>query len=188
MKEAVLPWKRFPNEDTLLGPEMRSTGEVMGIGPTAAIAYSKALKGAGHAVPDEGAAFISLADRDKVTGVEAAQLLIDLGFKIFATHGTAGHLARSGIRSTHVDKVGEGPYDPVRLIEDGRIDLIVNTPVGGKARGDGRIIRMAATRHGIPCVTTAEGGLAVVRSIAAARSEEIGVTSLQDFHASAGLR
>jgi len=188
VKEAVLPWKRFPNEDTLLGPEMRSTGEVMGIGPTAAIAYSKALKGAGHAVPDEGAAFISLADRDKVTGVEAAQLLIDLGFKIFATHGTAGHLARNGIRSTHVDKVGEGPYDPVRLIEDGRIDLIVNTPVGGKARGDGRIIRMAATRHGIPCVTTAEGGLAVVRSIAAARSEEIGVTSLQDFHASAGLR
>jgi carbamoyl-phosphate synthase large subunit len=86
-----------------------------------------------------------------------------------------------------VDKVGEGPYDPVRLIEDGRINLIVNTPVGGKARGDGRIIRQAATRHGIPCVTTAEGGLAVVRSIQAARSKDIGVTSLQDFHASAGL-
>lgn len=187
VKEAVLPWKRFPNEDTLLGPEMRSTGEVMGIGSTAAIAYSKALKGAGHAVPDSGAAFISLADRDKATGVEVARLLSDLGFKIFATHGTAGHLARNGIRTTHVDKVGEGPYDPVRLIEDGRIDLIVNTPAGGRARGDGRIIRLAATRHGIPCVTTAEGGLAVVRSIQAARSEDIGVTSIQDFHASAGL-
>ncbi len=188
VKEAVLPWKRFPNEDTLLGPEMRATGEVMGIGSTAPIAYSKALKGAGHIVPNEGAAFISLADRDKATGVEAAQMLIDLGFKLFATHGTAGHLARNGIPTTHVDKVGEGPYDPVRLIEEGRIDLIVNTPAGGKARGDGRLIRLAATRNGIPCVTTAEGGLAVVMSIQAARNEDIGVMSIQDFHASAGLR
>jgi len=120
--------------------------------------------------------------------VEAAQMLIDLGFKLFATHGTAGHLARNGIPTTHVDKVGEGPYDPVRLIEEGRIDLIVNTPAGGKARGDGRLIRLAATRNGIPCVTTAEGGLAVVMSIQAARNEDIGVMSIQDFHASAGLR
>ncbi len=187
VKEAVLPWKRFPNEDTLLGPEMRSTGEVMGIGSSAPVAYSRALRGAGHAVPDSGAAFISLADRDKASGVEVAQLLTDLGFNIFATHGTAGHLARNGIRTTHVDKVGEGPYDPVQLIRDGRIDLIVNTPAGGKARGDGRIIRLAATKHGIPCVTTAEGGLAVVRSIQAARTEDIGVTSIQDFHASVGL-
>jgi carbamoyl-phosphate synthase large subunit len=187
VKEAVLPWKRFPNEDTLLGPEMRSTGEVMGIGTSASVAYSRALRGAGHVVPDSGAAFISLADRDKASGVEVAQLLTDLGFNIFATHGTAGHLARNGIRTTHVDKVGEGPYDPVQLIRDGRIDLIVNTPAGGKARGDGRIIRLAATKHGIPCVTTAEGGLAVVRSIQAARTEDIGVTSIQDFHASVGL-
>ncbi len=187
VKEAVLPWKRFPNEDTLLGPEMRATGEVMGLGPTVAVAYSRALKGAGHRVPSEGAAFISLADRDKASGVECAALLADLGFKLFATHGTAGHLARNGISATHVDKVGEGSYDPVRLIEDGRIDLVVNTPAGGKARGDGRIIRLAATRHGIPCVTTAEGGLAVVKSIEAERNEDIAVTSIQDLHAEAGL-
>ncbi|MDK1018800.1 MAG: carbamoyl-phosphate synthase large subunit [Actinomycetota bacterium] len=188
VKEAVLPWKRFPNEDTLLGPEMRATGEVMGIGPTVAVAYAKALSGAGHVVPSGGSVFISLADRDKARGVEIAQILIDLGFKIFATHGTAGHLARKGIAATHVDKVGEGAYDPVRLIEEERIDLIVNTPAGGKARGDGRIIRLAATRHGIPCVTTAEGGLAVARSIVAARSGTFEVVSIQDHHEAAGLR
>jgi carbamoyl-phosphate synthase large subunit len=187
VKEAVLPWKRFPNEDTLLGPEMRATGEVMGFGPTAAVAYSKALRGAGHTVPTEGAAFISLADRDKASGVECAQLLTDLGFKLFATHGTAGHLARNGISTTHVDKVGEGSYDPVCLIEDGRIDLVINTPAGGKARGDGRIIRLAATRHGIACVTTVEGGIAVVKSIQAERNEDIAVSSIQDLHARAGL-
>jgi carbamoyl-phosphate synthase large subunit len=187
VKEAVLPWRRFPDEDTLLGPEMRATGEVMGLGPTMAVAYAKALKGAGHAVPTHGAAFISLADRDKESGVETAQLLFDLGFRLYATLGTAGHLARHSVPSTHVDKVGEGPYDPVRLIEEGRIDLVINTPAGGKARGDGRIIRLAATRHGVPCVTTAEGGLAAARSIVAAQSEDIGVTSIQDLHASAGL-
>jgi carbamoyl-phosphate synthase large subunit len=187
VKEAVLPWKRFPEEDTLLGPEMRATGEVMGIGPTAAEAYSKALKGAGHAVPLQGAVFVSLADRDKSSGVAIARALVHLGFKLFSTHGTAGHLARHGVASTHVDKVGEGPYDPVRLIEEGRINLVINTPVGGKARGDGRIIRLAATRHGIPCVTTAQGGLAVVRSIQAERQGPIAVTSLQEHHAMAGL-
>ena len=107
--------------------------------------------------------------------------------KLYATHGTAGHLARNGIAATHVDKVGEGRYDPVRLIADGRIDLIVNTPAGGKARGDGRLIRMAATRHGIPCVTTAEGGLAVAQSIDAARSGAFDVASIQEHHAAAGL-
>ena len=187
VKEAVLPWTRFPDEDTLLGPEMRATGEVMGIGPSAAIAYAKALRGAGHTVPSDGAAFISLADRDKASGVVCAQMLVDLGFKLFATHGTAGHLARNGIPATHVDKVGEGPYDPVQLIEEGRIDLVVNTPAGGKARGDGRIIRLAATRYGIACVTTAEGGLAVVRSIAAERDAGTAVVSIQDHHAAAGL-
>ena len=187
VKEAVLPWKRFPNEDTLLGPEMRATGEVMGVGETTAVAYAKALKGAGHEVPESGGVFISLADRDKANGVEIAQLLSNLGFKLFATHGTAGHLARSGIATTHVDKVGEGAYDPVRLIQEGRIGLIVNTPAGGKARGDGRTIRLAATRHGIPCITTAEGGLAVARSIEAARAGQFDVVSIQDLHASAGL-
>jgi carbamoyl-phosphate synthase large subunit len=187
VKEAVLPWRRFPDEDTLLGPEMRATGEVMGIGPRPGVAYAKALKAAGHTVPTSGNAFISLADRDKSVGVEIAQTLAASGFRLFATHGTAGHLARNGVAATHVDKVGEGPYDPVRLIEEGRIGLVVNTPAGGKARGDGRLIRLAANRHGIPCVTTAEGGLAVSRSIVAALSGPFDVDALQDLHRSAGI-
>ncbi|MBW2470609.1 MAG: carbamoyl-phosphate synthase large subunit, partial [Deltaproteobacteria bacterium] len=187
VKEAVLPWRRFPDEDTLLGPEMRATGEVMGVGPEPGVAYSKALLAAGHRVPTSGAAFVSLADRDKATGVAIARTLNELGIKLFATHGTAGHLARHGIPATHVDKVGEGPYDPVRLVAEGRIGLIVNTPAGGKARGDGRLIRMAATRHGIPCVTTAEGGIAVAESIAAARAGDFDVASVQEHHAAAGL-
>ncbi len=184
VKEAVLPWRRFPDEDTLLGPEMRATGEVMGIGDRPGVAYAKALRGAGHNVPESGGVFLSLADRDKDLGTEIARILTNLGFKIFATHGTAGHLARHAIPTTHVDKVGEGTYDPVRLIEDRRIDLVINTPAGGKARGDGRLIRMAATRHGIASVTTAAGGLSVVHSIEAAKQSPAMVTSLQDHHRS----
>jgi carbamoyl-phosphate synthase large subunit len=187
VKEAVLPWSRFPGEDTLLGPEMRATGEVMGIGDTTGVAYAKALRGAGHSVPDHGAAFVSLADRDKTVGVEIASILAEMGFKIYATHGTAGHLARHGIATTHVDKVGEGVYDPVRLVEDDKIDLVINTPAGGKARGDGRLIRLAASRHAVPCVTTAQGGLAVANSIRAAAASGLDVTSLQDHHAAAGV-
>jgi carbamoyl-phosphate synthase large subunit len=186
VKEAVLPWSRFPGEDTLLGPEMRATGEVMGIGATTGIAYAKALRGAGHHVPDKGAAFVSLADRDKTVGVEIAAVLTEMGFKIYATHGTAGHFARNGIAATHVDKVGEGAYDPVRLVEDDKIDLVINTPAGGKARGDGRLIRLSASRHAVPCVTTAQGGLAVVNSIRAAARSGLDVTSLQDHHDRAG--
>ena len=187
VKEAVLPWARFPREDTLLGPEMRATGEVMGIGRSPGEAYGKALRGAGHKIPDTGSVFISLADRDKTMGVEIAQTLSDLGFKLYATHGTAGHLARHAIPTTHVDKVGEGAYDPVRLLDEGKIDLVINTPAGGKARGDGSIIRRTAHRRGVPCVTTAQGGLAVARSIAAARSGPLRVRSLQDHHTDAGI-
>jgi carbamoyl-phosphate synthase large subunit len=99
-----------------------------------------------------------------------------------ATLGTAGHLARNGIASTHVDKVGEGPYDPVRLIEEGEIDLVINTPRGRRARGDGSLIRRAATRHGIPCVTTVQGGLAVARSLLSGPEAVATVRSLQSYH------
>ncbi len=182
VKEAVLPWTRFPAEDTVLGPEMRATGEVMGLGPDVAIAYAKSLLAAGHRVPEAGTVFLSLCDPDKAIGVEVASLFSELGFQIFATHGTAGHLARNGIPTTHVDKVGEGGYDPVRLIEGGKIDLVVNTPRGQRARGDGRLIRIAATRNGIPCVTTIHGGLAVARSIQAGKDAVASVTSLQEYH------
>jgi len=183
VKEAVMPWKRFPAEDTVLGPEMRATGEVMGIGPDFGTAYAKALLGAGHEVPQEGTLFFSLADRDKERGLDVARSYADLGFRILATHGTAGFLARHGIAATHVDKVGEGPYDPIRLIESGEINLIVNTPRGRRARGDGGLIRRAATRHGVPCVTTVKGGRAVANSIATHRDAVRTVRSLQDYHA-----
>jgi len=180
VKEAVLPWKRFSAEDRILGPEMRATGEVMGIGATAGIAYAKAMLAAGHEIPAKGALFLSLADRDKPLGVELGWVFVDLGFRIFATHGTAGHLARAGIRSTHVDKVGDGPYDPVRLIEEGTIDVVVNTPRGGRARGDGRLIRGAATRHDVPCVTTVQGGLALAESLLDGVGAVIDVMSIQE--------
>jgi carbamoyl-phosphate synthase large subunit len=187
VKEAVLPWNRFPDEDTILGPEMRATGEVMGVGSDVGTAYAKALAGAGHRVPEKGALFLSLADRDKEAGVEVAEMFTSLGFRILATHGTAGHLARHGIKSTHVDKVGDGPYDPVALIEDETIELVINTPRGRRARGDGALIRRAATRRGIPCVTTVQGGLAVARSLLAGSGQVAEVTSLQDHHRAAGL-
>jgi carbamoyl-phosphate synthase large subunit len=183
VKEAVLPWKRFPGEDTILGPEMRATGEVMGIGPNVGVAYAKALQGAGHRIPRKGAVFLSLADRDKPIGTDVARMFSELGFRIFATHGTAGSLARVGIRSTHVDKVGEGPYDPVRLVEEGEIDIVINTPRGGKARGDGSMIRRAATRHGVPCVTTVQGGHAVAKSLIEGSDAILTVASLQEHHA-----
>ncbi len=185
VKEAVLPWSRFPGEDTRLGPEMRATGEVMGIGVDVGIAYAKALLAAGHEVPAGGTLFLSLSDRDKKAGVEVARIFSSIGFRILATHGTAGHLARNGISATHVDKVGEGPYDPVRLLEDGEIDLVVNTPRGRRARGDGGLIRRAASRHGVACATTIQGGMAIARSLQAGGAAVTAVRSLQSHHQAA---
>jgi carbamoyl-phosphate synthase large subunit len=186
VKEAVLPWNRFPGSDTILGPEMRATGEVMGIGPDPGTAYTKALLAAGHRVPAGGTVFLSLADRDKAAGVDTAAVLASLGFRILATHGTAGHLARAGIAATHVDKVGDGPWDPVRLIEEGKIDLVVNTPRGGRARGDGRLIRAAALARRVPCVTTVQGGRAFAESLRSGPGAATRVVSLQEHHATLG--
>jgi len=187
VKEAVMPWSRFPTEDTILGPEMRATGEVMGIGSEPGIAYAKSLAASGRAIPTKGNLFLSLADRDKPLGLQIGRVFAELGFRIFSTHGTAGHLARHGIATTHVDKVGEGPYDPVRLIEAGDIDLVINTPQGRRARGDGRLIRLAATRHRVPCITTAQGGHAVARSLQAGPDAVTTVASIQEHHAAAGV-
>jgi carbamoyl-phosphate synthase large subunit len=183
IKEAVLPWTRFPDEDTMLGPEMRATGEVMGIARDINTAFAKALRGAGHTVPTEGSVFLSLADRDKTRGKDIAVILQLLGFTIYATSGTSAFLTRHGIDTTHVDKVGDGPMNAVRLIEDGVINLVINTPAGGKARGDGLLIRRTATRRGIACVTTASGGMALVLSIMSAQGATESVVPLQEHHA-----
>jgi len=185
IKEAVLPWKRFPDVERVLGPEMRATGEVMGLASTLGAAYAKALSAAGHVISETGIVSISFNDRDKPEGVAVASRLAALGFRILATHGTAGHLARHGVPVTHVDKVGEGRYDPVRLIEGGEIQLILNTPSGTRARGDGSLIRRAATRHDVPCVTTMRGGHLLVESIGADAARNA-VASLQHHHAAHG--
>ncbi|OFW64093.1 MAG: carbamoyl phosphate synthase large subunit [Actinobacteria bacterium RBG_16_67_15] len=182
VKVAVIPWLKFPEQDIVLGPEMRATGEVIGIAADLGAAYNKALLGAGTRLPERGTVFFSLTDRDKVPGVEVARIFARLGYRLLATAGTAAHLAHHGVPAAHVDKVGEGPWDPVRLIAEGKIDLVVNTPLGRRARGDGRLIRAAAQASAIPCITTVRGGMAVAHSLEGARTRPVEVKSLQEWH------
>jgi carbamoyl-phosphate synthase large subunit len=162
---------------------MKSTGEVMGISAAVGAAYGKAMLASGTRVPITGTLFLSIADRDKELGVETGRIFADLGFRIVATTGTAAALATAGIAASHVDKVGEGAWDPVRLIEDGLVDIVINTPRGQRARGDGALIRRAATRHHIPCVTTVQGGHAVARSLRSGYEMILDVEPLQAHHA-----
>ena len=182
VKEAVLPWDRFPEEDTVLGPEMRSTGEVMGIGSDVGVAYAKALLAAGHILPSRGTVFLSFADRDKGTGLAVAQAFSMLGFKLVATRGTARHLSHHAIAAELVNKVGDGGGDARDRIEAGEVQLVINTPRGGRARSDGRLIRHTARRFNVPCVTTIAGALAVARSLRSGRGALIQPRSLQEWH------
>jgi carbamoyl-phosphate synthase large subunit len=182
VKNAVLPWNRFPEEDSVLGPEMRATGEVMGIGPDVGVAFAKALLAAGHILPSRGRVFLSFADRDKPMGLAVAQAFTMLGFDLVATHGTARYLKHYAIDAEPVHKVGEGPRDIGQRLEDGEIQLVINTPRGGKARSDGKTIRIAARSHSIPCVTTIQGGLAVARSLRAGPGAIQRPRSLQEWH------
>ncbi len=182
VKNAVLPWDRFPEEDSVLGPEMRATGEVMGIGPDVGVAFAKALLAAGHILPTRGRVFLSFADRDKAMGLAVAQAFTMLGFDLVATHGTARYLKHHAIDAEPVHKVGEGPRDIGQRLEDGEVQLVINTPRGGKARSDGRTIRIAARTHSIPCVTTIQGGLAVARSLRAGPGAIQRPRSLQEWH------
>ena len=188
VKEAVLPWDRFPEEDTVLGPEMRSTGEVMGIASDVGVAYAKALLAAGHVLPTRGRVFLSFADRDKPMGLAVAQAFKLLGFDIIATPGTARYLDHHAVECEPVNKVGEGPRDTRDRILAGEVQLIVNTPRGGRARSDGRVIRHAARSVGVPCVTTIQGGLAVARSLRAGTVAIAHPRSLQEWHSDHGKR
>jgi carbamoyl-phosphate synthase large subunit len=182
VKEAVLPFDRFEGSDSLLGPEMRSTGEVMGIARDFPTAFAKAQAAAGAALPGAGTAFLSLTDSDKPAAIAMAQVLHDLDFRIVATRGTKEAIERMGIPATALKKVGQGSPNVVDWIERGDVDLVVNTPTGSGARSDGWQIRRAAVARGIPCLTTLSGGLAAVRAIAAARHGEAEVLSLQEVH------
>jgi carbamoyl-phosphate synthase large subunit len=185
VKEAVLPFSRFPGVDTLLGPEMRSTGEVMGIGESFGIAFAKSQLAAGTGLPDEGQVFMSLADRDKVAGLDLARQLTELGFRLAATVGTAGFLRSHGVTvETLVGKVGLGDLgvDAVKLIASGEVQMVVNTPSGSSARSDGAEIRRASVSHGVACVTTISAGFAAAKGIADTRERGWRVQSLQEMH------
>lgn len=191
VKEAVLPWNRFRRADgrgvdSVLGPEMRSTGEVMGIAETFGESYSKSQTSAFGSLPKTGKVFISLASKDKAQGVEPARELAEMGFTLIATAGTSKYLAENGISATLVRKNSEGPglfgeSTAVDLIESGNVDLVINTPVGRGTRQDGWLIRTAAVQRSIPCITTTAGFSAAVAGIKALREGEFGVRSLQEW-------
>jgi carbamoyl-phosphate synthase large subunit len=190
VKEAVLPFNRFPDADTILGPEMRSTGEVMGIDMTFGMAFAKSQAAAGNGLPDAGVIFLSLADRDKRSGLMAARRFADLGFSIAATKGTAEALEAEGIPvDTVVAKVGEeAGVDAVELIGSGKVDLVINTPRGHGPRSDGMHIRQAAGRYGVPAVTTVAAAIAAAAGMAERARHEPGVRSLQEYHRGDQLR
>src|SRR5581483_9981403 len=183
VKEVVLPFDRFAGADALLGPEMRSTGEVMGIARDFPTAFAKAQAAAGARLPSSGTAFITVADGDKPAATGVATMLHDLGFRIVATHGTAQAIRKMGIPADGLFKIREGSPNVVDWIERGEVDLVINTPVGTGARADGYQIRSAAVARGIPCITTMAGGMAAARAISAARRGEPAVVSLQEIHA-----
>ena len=182
VKEAVLPFDRFDGSDALLGPEMRSTGEVMGVARDFPTAFAKAQAAAGAPLPSSGTVFITVTDADKASAVAIAQTLCDQGFAIVATAGTAAAIERMGVPCATLNKVAEGSPHVVDWIERGDVDLVVNTPTGSGARTDGWEIRRAAVARGIPCLTTLSGGMAAARAIAAAAGSEPSVIALQDLH------
>ncbi|MGI8801676.1 MAG: carbamoyl-phosphate synthase large subunit [Solirubrobacteraceae bacterium] len=182
VKEAVLPFNRFAGADSLLGPEMRSTGEVMGIAADYETAFAKAQAAAGAELPSSGTVFITVTDADKAAGAAIAAQLHGLGFAIVATAGTARAMEGIGVPATTLNKVGEGSPHVVDWIERGDIALVINTPTGSGARSDGWEIRRAAVARGIPCITTLSGGQAAARAIEAARKRRAPVVSLQEIH------
>ncbi len=192
-KEAVLPFNRFPDTDALLGPEMRSTGEVMGIDVTPGLAFLKSQLAAGTALaPDsDGVVFLSLADRDKEVGIEVARALVGLGHRLVATAGTAAALTGAGLEVERVlSKIIEGESGggatALDLIAAGEVALVINTPRGRGARADGSYIRTAAAQEGVPLVTTVAAAAAVARGMADWTSSSLEVRSLQDIHS--GMR
>ena len=198
VKEAVLPFNRFPDVDTLLGPEMRSTGEVMGIDRTVGLAFAKSQMAAGDRLPSGGSVFLSLADRDKPGGLVAARRFAALGFTLAATTGTASYLEGNGVAvdtvvsKVGVDDAGDGGGDgggvgdaptAVDLLAAGKVDLVVNTPRGVGPRADGHYIRAAAGVHRVPCITTVAAALAAANGMADWAGHTLSVRSLQEWHA-----
>jgi len=182
VKEAVLPFKRFPGSDTLLGPEMRSTGEVMGLAKDFGIAYAKSELAAGNGVPSDGVAFLSTNDLDKKNLEDIARELLLLGFKLIATKGTAVYLKDLNIQVEEVLKVHEGRPNVEDLIRSGLVQLIINTPIGSQALHDDAYLRRAAIEYNIPTFTTIPGARAAIKAIKALQNKKIDTYSLQEIH------
>lgn len=182
VKSPVFPFGRFRDVDTILGPEMKSTGEVMGVAGEFGLAFAKAQLAAGQLLPTAGTAFLSVNDADKAALLPIARRLAALGFNLAATRGTAQALAAAGLPVAAVYKVNEGRPNVVDLIKTGKLQLIINTPLGRKSFYDERAIRRAAVRHQLPCITTLEGATAVVAGIEALQAQAIQIHCLQDLH------
>ncbi len=182
VKEAVLPFDRFPLVDTLLGPEMKSTGEVMGIGYDFGSAYAKAQLGAGQKLPTQGTVFISVMDADKADIANVAKEFTQMGYNIMATSGTCSFLNNLGIAAKQVNKLEQGRPHVEDAIKNNQIDLVINTGSGDTPSKDGYVIRRAALKFAIPYVTTAAGALAISKALAALKSQTLGVRSLQEYH------
>ncbi len=183
VKTPVFPFVRFPGVDTLLGPEMKSTGEVMGGAETFGSAFAKAQMGAGQTLPQSGTAFISVNNRDKANVVPIARELARLGFSLMATRGTAAYLRAHGIDASIVFKINEGrPHVGDELLNR-RVALVINTPLGRESFFDDRAVRSVAMMQGVPAITTLTGAAAAVSAIEALRTEGLSVKSLQEYHA-----
>jgi len=183
VKTPVFPFVRFPGVDTILGPEMKSTGEVMGGATTFGAAFAKAQLSVGQQLPERGTAFVSVNNDDKPTVVPIARNLAELGFQIMASRGTAAYLRAHGIPVDVVFKVNEGRPNVADHILNRQIDLIVNTPLGRESFFDDRVVRRVAMLHGVPCITTLTGASAAVEAIRALRGAALDVRALQDYHA-----
>ena len=182
VKEAVFPFIRFPGVDIILGPEMRSTGEVMGISNNFGTAFAKAQMGAGLPLPLKGTVFISVANKDKPSIVSLAREMAALGFNLVATRGTTSVLRKNGIKVKTIKKIKEGRPNVADYIRNGEIDLIFNTPIGKGPKFDEYKIRQQATLHRIPIITTIPGARAAVDGIKALKGGKFSIKSLQDYH------
>jgi carbamoyl-phosphate synthase large subunit len=188
VKTPVFPFVRFPGVDTILGPEMKSTGEVMGGASNFGSAFAKAQLAAGLRLPDRGAAFISVNNHDKPAVVQIARNLRDLGFTLVATRGTANFLRAHGIDAEIVFKINEGrPHVGDEILND-KIQLVINTPLGRESFFDDRMVRRIAMMNGVPCITTLTGAAAAVNAIKALHTEGLSVRALQEYHAEIATR
>jgi carbamoyl-phosphate synthase large subunit len=183
VKAPVFPFNKFHGVDTLLGPEMKSTGEVMGVDATFGTAFAKAMVGAGNTLPREGKVFVSVRDEDKRLIVPLIDRLYRLGFQIVATSGTARALQNAGVPVQRVLKVHEGRPHVLDLVLNREVRLIINTPSGRRERSDDRLIRSAAVSHRIPCITTLSAASATIQGMEAWLRQPLTVTPLQAYHA-----